>query len=234
MPRRTRAEEKLEERLAPVEAAISAFRSQIEKLTQAVVTATTSRQTIPSSPVVPRNHRSPTSEDIPTSTRFEEPTFSRVDERRSVKLSGLPKPEKLEESYSFAQFNDWKRRYVNYLIAEGALRVPTEQTNAILFSFLSQEICDVLTLVLNIPYGSDYDGVLDELDEYYRKKENGRIRRSQFTKRKQEEGESFKSFYREKTKLYQISDPCSHCYERCLIDNIIESLRDEREVQGSS
>ncbi|KAF6200317.1 hypothetical protein GE061_006620 [Apolygus lucorum] len=34
----------------------------------------------------------------------------------SVKLSGIPKPEKLEESYSFAQFNDWGRRKNNLLL----------------------------------------------------------------------------------------------------------------------
>ncbi|CAB0005450.1 unnamed protein product, partial [Nesidiocoris tenuis] len=68
---------------------------------------------------------------------------------------------------------------------------------------------------------------MDKLESYYKKKDNSRIRRSQFTNRKQEDGENFMSFFREKLKLFQLSDPCPQCYHQCLADNVIESLRDE-------
>ena len=212
--KKSKTEEMFEDRLGPVEAAIEALGNQLKMLTQVFEkTSTSQAQGTP--------HQSTPDLGI-------ELTSARSSEQGNTKISGIPQPEKLEEVYTFAQFQDWRRRYVNYLRAQGAHLIPTEQTNAVFFSFLGQEISDVLRLVLNIPFGSNYEEVLDELDKYYRKKENGRIRRSQFTCRKQEEGESFMSFYREKMKLFHISDPCSHCYERFLADNVIESLRDEK------
>ena len=199
--RKTKAEELLDERLGPVEAAIDAIKDQLTSLTKALA-----------API-----KSPPAVDEEESDEAD----------KYIRIQGIPKPENLEEQYSLAQFQDWRRRYLNYLKAQGAQSAPVKQGNAILSTFLGQEISDVLRLVLEIPPESDYVSVLDRLEGYYRGKENGRIRRSQFTNRKQEEGENFMSFYREKMKLFHVSDPCQHCYERSLIDNIIESLRDE-------
>ena len=65
--------------------------------------------------------------------------------------------------------------------------------------------------------------LLEKLENYYKKK-NPRIRRS--IQRQQEERESFMNFYREKPKLFQIFDPCTHCFNQCLTDHVIEALYD--------
>lgn len=145
----------------------------------------------------------------------------------ALKLKNVPGPENLQESASLAHFLDWKDKFENYILLQGLELVPPEKLNAVLYSFISQEVADVIRLVLKVPLRSDYKITLTKLEEYFKSKENGRTRRCLFSKRKQQEGESFGSFFREKVKLFQLTDPCKHCYDRTLADNVIESLRDE-------
>lgn len=63
---------------------------------------------------------------------------------------------------------------------------------------------------------------INQLENNFKNKENGSIRPSQFMGRKQQEGESFTHFDREKLELLQLSDTCSNGYERCLADYLIE------------
>ena len=146
-----------------------------------------------------------------------------------VKITGhFPLPGKLAENITFAQYTDWRRAFENYLIIQGLQNVSSLQVNAILLSLFDQDMLDVLRLVMKIDDSNKVNVVtiLNELEKYFKKKENYRMRRSQFMSRKQEPGESFMSFYRQKLKLFQLTDPCVSCYETCIIDHVIESLYD--------
>ena len=146
----------------------------------------------------------------------------------NLKISNtIPGPEKLTDSVSFCQFKDWQRKFENFITFQGLKGARTKQLSALLISFFNQDILDVVRLVLSINYEEvSYENILKKLEEYFKKRESGRIRRSQFMNRKQEEGESFMSFYREKVKLFQLTDPCIQCYDRCLSDHLVESIHD--------
>lgn len=143
-------------------------------------------------------------------------------------IGGIPGPEKLTEELTIGQFKDWRQKFENYLLFQNLKADSKGQLTALLSTYFSQEISDIVRLVLKI---NDLklvktSEVLDKLEEYFKQKENGRILRSKFINRKQDEGETFSHFYREKLKLFQLTEPCSHCYDQCLTDHIIESLYD--------
>ena len=155
-----------------------------------------------------------------------QPSFPSQAERPD-KPSLTPRPPLLQEDTTYSKFKSWRETWQDYTMLIQFEKLPPGSQRAHLRSCISEEMRSYIKCALGINKETEMtvDAILDSIENHLRQRRNIAIDRVAFVERRQQEGESFDSFYVSIKKLAEEADLCDECIEQRLVTRIMSGVR---------
>ena len=156
----------------------------------------------------------------------QQPSFPSQAERPD-KPSLTPRPPLLQEDTTYSKFKSWRETWQDYTMLIQLEKLPPGSQRAHLRSCISEEMRSYIKCALGITKETEMtvDAILDSIENHLRQRRNIAIDRVAFVERRQQEGESFDSFYVSIKKLAEEADLCNECIEQRLVTRIMSGVR---------
>ena len=128
-----------------------------------------------------------------------------------------------------AEFWKWRKAYNDYVEVLQAQDVPQQSQLALLRTFFSMEMREVVEHILLIPDDTETstDNILNNIKDYVRGQRNIALECVAFEERKQSAGKTFDAFLIAIKTLARDTDRCNACLDRRLVTKIISGIRDK-------
>ena len=134
-------------------------------------------------------------------------------------------PEKLARDISLRAFKSWRNTWEDYATLARLSRLPSAEQIACLRTCFTDEMRSTLEHII-AEDSSDPSDVLDKIEKHLRDQRNVALDRVLFEERRQDEGESFDSFFISLKELAAEAELCDHCLEDRITTRIISGIRD--------
>ena len=134
-------------------------------------------------------------------------------------------PERLARDVSLRTFKSWRQTWEDYATLARLHKLSSLEQIACLRTCFTEEMRSTLEHVIGEDSNSTKD-VLDRIEKHLRNQRNVALDRVLFEERRQEEGESFDSFFISLKELAGEAELCDSCLDDRLTTRIISGIRD--------
>ena len=147
-----------------------------------------------------------------------------------IPKQNFKKPSELEEQATLKDFDEWKKKLMDYYTLTGIDKCDDKVKVTTLRSYLSKQIHNILEFSIDIKDENQttMDDVLDAIRKFIRSRRNVLLDRVEFERYRQKEGEDFESFYIAMQQLAfdadLVNNHCAECSKRYLESRVANKL----------
>lgn len=146
--------------------------------------------------------------------------------RNEAKHPSPARPKLLDTDVSYSKFRIWRTSWEDYSKLQKLEQLPIDIQQADLRSCFTENMKMHIKCAIDITdSNSTVDNILDQIQEYLRKKRNITLDHVAFEERRQEDGEQFDDFYVDLKRIAEESELCGNCVEKRLTTKIISGVR---------
>ena len=147
-----------------------------------------------------------------------------------IPKQNFKKPSELEEQATLKDFDEWKKKLMDYYTLTGIDKCDEKVKVTTLRSYLSKHMHNILEFSIGIKDEDEttMDDVLNAIKKFIRSKRNVLLDRVEFERYRQKEGEDFESFYIATQQLAfdadLVNNHCADCSKKCLESRVANKL----------